>query len=71
MAFPVRATGIGLAGKVNALGMLRPYFASCHLLATYHAPDQVQNDWTNIQIAVCTRPAASWPVLWPHLKHYG
>jgi Dolichyl-phosphate-mannose-protein mannosyltransferase len=56
---------------VDALGMLRPYFASCHLLATYHAPDQVQNDWTNIQIAVCTRPAASWPVLWPRLKHYG
>jgi hypothetical protein len=56
---------------VDALGMLRPYFASCRLLATYHAPDQVQNDWTDIQIAVCTHPAASWPALWPHLRHYG
>jgi hypothetical protein len=50
---------------------LRPYFASCRLLATYHAPHQVQNDWTGIQIAICTRPAASWAVLWPHLKHDG
>ncbi len=56
---------------VNAFGMLRPYFASCRLLATYQAPDQVQKDWTNIQIAVCTRPAAGWPILWPHLKDYG
>jgi Dolichyl-phosphate-mannose-protein mannosyltransferase len=56
---------------VDALGMLRPYFASCRLLATYHAPDQVQNDWTGIQIAVCTHPVAGWPTLWPHLKHYG
>jgi Dolichyl-phosphate-mannose-protein mannosyltransferase len=56
---------------VDALGMLRPYFASCRLLATYHAPDQVQNDWTDIQIAVCTRPDGGWPALWPHLRHYG
>ena len=56
---------------VDALGMLRPYFANCRVLATYHAPDQVQNDWTGIQIAVCTRPSAGWPALWPHLRHYG
>ena len=56
---------------VDALVMLRPYFASCRLLATYHAPAQVQNDWTDIQIAVCTRPSAGWPALWPHLRHYG
>jgi hypothetical protein len=56
---------------VDALGQLRPYFASCRLLTTYHAPYHVQNDWTDIQIGVCTGPAASWPTLWPHLKHYG
>jgi len=56
---------------VDALGRLRPYFASCRLLTTYYAPDHVQNDWTDIQIGVCTGPVSSWPTLWPHLKHYG
>ncbi len=55
---------------VDALGRLRPYFASCRLLTTYHAPYQVQNDWTPIQIGVCTGPSASWQTLWPRLKHY-
>jgi 4-amino-4-deoxy-L-arabinose transferase-like glycosyltransferase len=40
-------------------------------LTTYDAPDRVQNDWTDIQIGVCTGPAASWRTLWPHLRHYG
>ena len=26
---------------------LRPYFASCRLLTTYHVPDQFQNAWTH------------------------
>ncbi len=56
---------------VDALGKLRPHFASCRLLSTYHAPDHVQNDWTPIQIGVCTGPAASWHRLWPRLKYYG
>jgi Dolichyl-phosphate-mannose-protein mannosyltransferase len=56
---------------VDALGQLRPYFASCRLLTTYHAPYGVQNDWTGLQIGICTGPAASWRTLWPHLKHYG
>jgi hypothetical protein len=56
---------------VDALGQLRPYFASCRLLTTYHAPYHVQNDWTGLQIGVCTGPIANWPTLWPHLKHYG
>ena len=56
---------------VDALGQLRPYFASCRLLTTYHAPYHLDNDWTGLQIGVCTRPVASWPTLWPHLKHYG
>ena len=56
---------------VDALGRLRPYFASCRLLTTYYAPYHVQNDWTGIRIAVCTGPTAGWPTLWPHLRHYG
>jgi Dolichyl-phosphate-mannose-protein mannosyltransferase len=56
---------------VDALGQLRPYFASCHLLTTYNPPYHVQNDWTDIQIGLCTGPTASWPALWPHLKLYG
>jgi hypothetical protein len=56
---------------VDALGKLRPYFAGCRLLTTYNAPYHVQNDWTGIQIGVCTGPAASWHTLWPHLKYYG
>jgi 4-amino-4-deoxy-L-arabinose transferase-like glycosyltransferase len=56
---------------VDALGQLRPYFASCRLLTTYYAPYHVQNDWTDIQIGVCTGPVARWPTLWPRLKHYG
>jgi 4-amino-4-deoxy-L-arabinose transferase-like glycosyltransferase len=56
---------------VDALGRLRPYFASCRLLTTYYAPDHVKNDWTDIQIGVCTGPVSNWPALWPHLKHYG
>ncbi len=55
---------------VDALSRLRPYFASCHLLATYNPPSRVQNDWTDNQIGVCTGPTASWRVLWPHLKLY-
>jgi hypothetical protein len=56
---------------VDALGRLRHYFANCRLLTTYHAPYQVQNDWTPIQIGICTGPVASWHTLWPHLRHYG
>jgi len=56
---------------VDALGQLRPDFASCRLLTTYDAPYHVHNDWTGIRIGVCTGPVASWRTLWPHLRHYG
>jgi hypothetical protein len=56
---------------IDALGQLKPYFASCRLLSTYHAPYGVQNDWTGLQIGVCTGPVAGWPTLWLHLKYYG
>jgi len=56
---------------VDALGRLRPYFASCRPLTTYYAPYHVHNDWTDVPIGVCTGPVASWHALWPHLSHYG
>jgi len=56
---------------VDALGRLRPYFASCRLLTTFNPPYHVQNDWTDIQIGLCTGPSATWSTLWPHLKYYG
>ena len=55
---------------VDALSQVRPYFASCRQLTVYNPPDQVQNDWNNIPIGVCTGPTASWTALWPHLKHF-
>ena len=56
---------------VDALGTLRPYFASCRQLTTFHAPYHVRNDWTDISIGVCTGPRATWSSLWPHLKYFG
>jgi hypothetical protein len=55
---------------VDALGQLRPYVARCRVLTTYYAPDHVQNDWTDIQIGVCTGPTADWHAFWPRLRHY-
>jgi hypothetical protein len=55
---------------VDALGQLRPYFASCRLLTTFNPPYHVSSDWNDLQIGVCTGPSAGWPALWPHLKHY-
>ncbi len=56
---------------VDALGQLKPYFSICRLLTTYHAPYHVQNDWTGLQIGVCTGPEAGWRTLWPLLRRYG
>jgi hypothetical protein len=56
---------------VDALSTLRPYFASCRKLTTYQAPYHIVNDWTDITIALCTRPVSSWRTLWPKLKYYG
>jgi len=55
---------------VDALGALQPYFASCRVLTTYYAPYDVPNDFTDLQISVCTGPVGSWRAIWPHLKHY-
>ncbi len=36
---------------------------SCRLLATFNPPYHVQNDWTDLQIGVCTGPVAGWKVI--------
>jgi 4-amino-4-deoxy-L-arabinose transferase-like glycosyltransferase len=56
---------------VDALGWLRPYFAHCRVLTTYHAPYHVPSDFTGLDIGVCTGPAADWRTLWPRLQNYG
>jgi hypothetical protein len=55
---------------VDALAQLRPYFARCRQLTVFNPPEQVQSDWNDITIGVCTGPAGSWRALWPHLRHY-
>jgi hypothetical protein len=67
---PPRAASDATVLVVDALDQLRPYFASCRQLAVFNPPDQVQSDWNNTPIGVCTGPVASWQTLWPHLKHY-
>ena len=56
---------------VGALGWLRPYFAHCRVLTTYHPPYHVPSDFTGLQIGVCTGPVATWRTLWPRLQNYG
>ena len=55
---------------VDSLGWLQPYFAHCRVLTTYDTPYHVHNDFTDLQIGVCTGPVARWRGIWPHLKHY-
>ena len=55
---------------VDAADQLRPYFAQCRTVATFTAPYRVNNDFTGIDLSLCTGPTTSWAGLWPHLKHY-
>jgi hypothetical protein len=55
---------------VDSLSWLQPYFAHCRVLSTYDVPYHVHNDFTDLQIGVCTGPVARWRGIWPHLKHY-
>jgi 4-amino-4-deoxy-L-arabinose transferase-like glycosyltransferase len=55
---------------VDVPGPLALDFVSCRQLTVFNPPDQVQSDWNDIPISVCTGPAGSWHALWPYLKHY-
>jgi hypothetical protein len=54
---------------VDAADQLRPYFAQCRTVATFTAPYRVNNDFTGIDLSLCTGPTTGWTGLWPHLKH--
>ncbi|HEY2792584.1 MAG TPA: glycosyltransferase family 39 protein [Micromonosporaceae bacterium] len=54
---------------VDAADQLRPYFAQCRTVGTVNAPYQVSNDFTGLDLSLCTGPTADWTDLWPHLKH--
>ena len=54
---------------VDAADQLRPYFAQCRTVATFAAPYRVDNDFTGLDLSLCTGPTADWTGLWPHLKH--
>ena len=55
---------------VDVPGPLALDFVSCRQLTVFNPPDQVQSDWNDIPVSVCTGPAGSWRALWPSLKHY-
>jgi len=40
------------------------------VLITYYAPYDVPDDYTDLQIGVCTGPVGGWQQIWPHLRHY-
>jgi len=54
---------------VDAADQLRPYFAQCRTVATVVVPYQVNNDFTGLNLSLCTGPTTSWTGLWSHLKH--
>jgi Dolichyl-phosphate-mannose-protein mannosyltransferase len=55
---------------VDVPGPLVLHFVNCRQLTVWNPPDQVQSDWNDIPISVCTGPEGSWHALWPYLKHY-
>ncbi|GAA3453146.1 ArnT family glycosyltransferase [Dactylosporangium matsuzakiense] len=55
---------------VDAADRLRQYFAGCHSVGTFTAPHGVDNDFSPLDLSLCTGPSADWPELWPHLTHY-
>jgi hypothetical protein len=54
---------------VDATDQLRPYFAQCRTVATFRTPYQVTNDFTDLDLSLCTGPTTGWTGLWPHLTH--
>jgi hypothetical protein len=60
----------GVVIAVGSAGQLRPYFGSCTAAATFHSPQNVNNDENGVVLSVCTRPHASWRDMWPRLRHY-
>jgi 4-amino-4-deoxy-L-arabinose transferase-like glycosyltransferase len=56
---------------VGALDQLRPHFSRCDYDATFHSPDNVNNDENGVQLWTCTGPHGPWSSFWTGLRHYG
>ncbi|MFI5910016.1 ArnT family glycosyltransferase [Dactylosporangium sp. NPDC051541] len=54
---------------VDAADRLRPYFALCRSVGTFTTPYGVDNDFSPLDVSLCTAPTAAWPALWPDLTH--
>jgi hypothetical protein len=55
----------------DSSGQLAPHFARCRYVATFHSPDNVNNDENGSQIDVCTGPRGPWSSFWASLKNFG
>ena len=54
---------------VDAADQLRPYFAQCLTVGTFVTPYDVDNDFNDLDLGLCTGPTTDWAGLWPHLTH--
>ncbi len=45
---------------VDAVDQLKPYFAHCQPLGTFHTPYLLNNDFNNLDVSLCTGPTADW-----------
>ena len=59
----------GTVLAVDAADQLRPFFAECRNVGTFHAPYRVDNDFTGLDLSLCTGPTMSWTEMWPRLTH--
>jgi hypothetical protein len=56
---------------VGSVDQLRPHFRDCRYRATFHSPDNVDNDENGTSIWTCTGPRGPWSSFWRDLRHYG
>ena len=66
---PPAADGQALLIGYEDAGEAAPEFAQCRTLATVDDGVGLDNQEQGLPVMLC-RPTASWPVLWPHLRHY-
>jgi len=55
----------------DSVGQLAPHFAHCRYDATFHSPDNVNNDENGSQLWTCTGPTGPWSSFWRSVKNYG
>jgi hypothetical protein len=65
---PGRAADHGVIA-VGAVDQLRTHFGRCDDDATFHSPDNVNNDENGTQIWTCRGPHGPWSAFWSQLRH--